>query len=89
MCIRDRLHANDPKLLQDTPRLKSILKNLPWGNEQLSLMENYEKVDKNDGEVDIVNKFNIINMLFSICDSFSPVSYTHLDVYKRQQLALF
>lgn len=66
-----QLHANDPKLLQDTPRLKSILKNLPWGNEQISLLEIYEKIDQNDSEVDINNKFNIINMLFSICDNFS------------------
>lgn len=76
-----QLHANDPKLLQDTPRLKSILKNLPWGNEQLSLMETYEKVDQNDGEVDIANKFNIINMLFSICDNFSLIDKRFLSKY--------
>ncbi|CAI4038704.1 hypothetical protein SMKI_06G0500 [Saccharomyces mikatae IFO 1815] len=76
-----QLHANDPKLLQDTPRLKSILKNLPWGNQQISLMETYEKVDQNDGEVDIVNRFNIINMLFSICDNFSLVDKRFLSKY--------
>ncbi|CAI4432369.1 CPI_1c_G0016980.mRNA.1.CDS.1 [Saccharomyces cerevisiae] len=76
-----QLHANDPKLLQDTPRLKSILKNLPWGNEQLSLVETYKKVDQNDGEVDTVNKFNIINMLFSICDNSGLIDKRFLSKY--------
>ncbi|CAI4060964.1 hypothetical protein SKDZ_06G0520 [Saccharomyces kudriavzevii ZP591] len=76
-----QLHANDPKLLQDTPRLKSILKNLPWGNEQISLMETYEKIDQDGSEVDIANKFNVINMLFSICDNFSLVDEKFLSKY--------
>ncbi|CAI1969574.1 hypothetical protein SEUBUCD646_0F00470 [Saccharomyces eubayanus] len=76
-----QLHANDPKLLQDTPRLKSILKNLPWGNEQISLLEIYEKIDQNDSEVDNINKFNIINMLFSICDNFSLIDKRFLSKY--------
>ncbi|EJS43912.1 ies1p [Saccharomyces arboricola H-6] len=76
-----QLHANDPKLLQDTPRLKSILKNLPWGNEQISLMEIYEKIDQDDDEVTIMNKFNIINMLFSICDNFSLIDERFISKY--------
>ena len=36
----------------------------------------------------VVGFFMIIPLVYTVCNAFKPVSYTHLDVYKRQAQAL-
>ncbi|CCD26107.2 Ies1p NDAI_0G03300 [Naumovozyma dairenensis CBS 421] len=60
-------HSTDPKSLQDTPRLKSILKNLPLGNQPIFLQDLYRF--KHPGGGYPTEHFNIINLLFCLCDN--------------------
>lgn len=68
--------ARDPKSLQDTPRLKSILKNLPLGNENLPLTEYYEapvagkRLDSNP-----------VNLMFHLCDNVALVNLKFIQEY--------
>ncbi|CAL9728124.1 ino eighty subunit 1 [Monosporozyma unispora] len=57
----------DEKSLQDTPRLKSILRNLPLGNGAIDL----EKLSQNKETPSDEQRpiFNVINMIFTLCDS--------------------
>lgn len=61
----------DEKSLQDTPRLKSILRNLPLGNDAIDLEKMYKERD--DAAADAADTehpiFNVINMIFSLCDN--------------------
>lgn len=57
----------DKKSLQDTPRLKSILRNLPLGNDAIDLEKMYKDRDDNDDTGHPT--FNVINMIFSLCDN--------------------
>lgn len=63
----------DPKSLQDTPRLKSILKSLSIGNDPIILSDLYQKNEKKK------NDFNIINLLFAICDNISLINLKFLN----------
>ncbi|QLL31769.1 hypothetical protein HG536_0B06370 [Torulaspora globosa] len=65
----------DLKSLQDTPRLKSILKNLPIGNEQIDLSEFYETPSGGS------HRLNLVNLLFTLCDSVSLVNLKLLSKY--------
>ncbi|QLQ79283.1 hypothetical protein HG537_0B06310 [Torulaspora globosa] len=65
----------DLKSLQDTPRLKSILKNLPVGNEQIDLAEFYETPRP------VNHKLNVVNLLFTLCDSVSLINLKFLSKY--------
>lgn len=61
--------VSDPKSLQDTPRLKSILKGLPIGNDPISIMDLYQT-----GHTWKTGVPNIINLLFAICDNVTLVN---------------
>jgi len=65
---------SDPKSLQDTPRLKSILKGLPIGNEPISIMDLYQP-----GHTWKSGVPNIINLLFAICDNVTLVNSRFFD----------
>ncbi|CCK71169.1 Ies1p KNAG_0G01110 [Huiozyma naganishii CBS 8797] len=64
-----QLHNVDPKSLQDTPRLKSILKNLPLGNEPVVETGLRESVSESQ-----VDHYNVVNMIFHICDNVTQVN---------------
>lgn len=66
----------DEKSLQDTPRLKCILKNLPIGNDPIDLEKLYkEKIDQNNDKLDDdppndrLPLYNVANMIFTICEN--------------------
>lgn len=63
----------DPKTLQDTPRLKSILKNLPFGNFAINLSFSY-----NEENTDI-EKCNIINYIFAMCEHSALINAKFLN----------
>lgn len=65
----------DLKSLQDTPRLKSILKNLSVGNESLDLAQLYESSRTQP------IKANVVNLLFTMCDNVSLVNLKLLSKY--------
>lgn len=65
----------DLKSLQDTPRLKSILKNLPLGNQQIDLAVFYETPTRER------YKLNVVNLLFTLCDSVSLINLKFLSKY--------
>ncbi|SMN18527.1 similar to Saccharomyces cerevisiae YFL013C IES1 Subunit of the INO80 chromatin remodeling complex [Maudiozyma saulgeensis] len=65
---------SDPKSLQDTPRLKSILKGLPIGNDPISIMDLYQP-----GHTWKSGVPNIINLLFAICDNVTLVNSRFFD----------
>ena len=63
----------DPKSLQDTPRLKSIVKSLPIGNDPVNLHDMYA------GTASTVEPpYNVINMLFAMCDNVPFVNVQFL-----------
>ncbi|EDO17493.1 hypothetical protein Kpol_1058p30 [Vanderwaltozyma polyspora DSM 70294] len=65
---------SDPKSLQDTPRLKSILKSLAVGNDPVDLSKVYENVQT-------IDKMNIINLIFTICDNVSLINMKFIQKY--------
>ena len=65
---------SDPKALQDTPRLKSILKSLSVGNDALDLPKVYDGKEK-------IENINIINLLFIICDNVSLINLKFFQKY--------
>ncbi|AMD22314.1 HGL026Cp [Eremothecium sinecaudum] len=72
----------DPKSLQDTPRIKSILKTIPLGQEPLKLSTWYSSTDR---------KFrpNIVNLLFTICDNPQIVNVHFVLPYIDADTTLF
>ena len=79
-----------PKSLQDTPRLKSILKNLPIGNEPIDLMALYrgkngnsDKEGDGDGEEKEKERtrvrYNVANMIFVMLDNLSLINSKFLN----------
>ncbi|SCU78158.1 LAFA_0A05226g1_1 [Lachancea sp. 'fantastica'] len=68
--------TRDPKSLQDTPRLKSILKNLPKGNGNLPLAEFYESPEPGK-KLDA----NPVNVIFHLCDNSALVNSRFLQRY--------
>lgn len=60
--------TGEPKSLQDTPRLKSILKNIAVGNESINLAEVYDHKYENK------EKPNIINIIFALCENVYVVN---------------
>lgn len=64
-------HSTDSKSLQDTPRLKSILKSLPVGNKPLDLSRMY---DTSDSSKDVKDPLNVVNLLFTMCDNVTLVN---------------
>lgn len=64
-------HATDSKSLQDTPRLKSILKSLPVGNGPLDLSRMYETPEASK---DVQKPLNVVNLLFTMCDNVTLVN---------------
>lgn len=81
--------VTDLKSLQDTPRLKSILKNLPVGNEPIDLSEIYERPHESSSTL---QGFNIVNILFTICDNVSLVNLKLISKYveiKDEPISLF
>ncbi|SCU78617.1 LADA_0A06524g1_1 [Lachancea dasiensis] len=68
--------ARDPKSLQDTPRLKSILKNLPLGNGNLPLTEFYETPEQGK-----LLDSNPVNLIFHLCDNSALVNLKFLQEY--------
>ncbi|SCU81291.1 LANO_0B02564g1_1 [Lachancea nothofagi CBS 11611] len=68
--------ARDPKSLQDTPRLKSILKNLPKGNGNLALTDFYESP-----EVGKKLDSNPVNLIFHLCDNSVLVNLKFVQEY--------
>ncbi|SCV99968.1 LAFE_0B06502g1_1 [Lachancea fermentati] len=78
--------TRDPKSLQDTPRLKSILKNLPQGNENVSLTQFYET--RTPGEkLDC----NPVNLIFNLCDNVTLINLKLINEYvsSKSQLSFF
>ena len=59
--------VEDPKSLQDTPRLKSILKNLPLGNQPIFLADLYRGEKTKE-------RFNIVNLIFALCDNVGLIN---------------
>lgn len=101
-----QVHSSESKSLQDTPRIKSILRNLPQGNDTVNLSLIYKmlgvidwetfnaigevtpqkysknnKIDEDGKDFDLVGKFNIINMIFALCDSATIVRLNFLMKY--------
>ena len=77
-----------PKSLQDTPRLKSILKNLPIGNEPIDLVALYRgkngNSDKEGGEEEKEKErtrvsYNVANMIFVMLDNLSLINSKFLN----------
>ncbi|CDF90905.1 ZYBA0S09-00386g1_1 [Zygosaccharomyces bailii CLIB 213] len=66
-----QLRATDLKSLQDTPRLKSILKSLPVGNETLDLSKMYETPGPSRK---VRDPLNVVNLLFTMCDNVTLVN---------------
>lgn len=64
-------HSTDSKSLQDTPRLKSILKSLPVGNKPLDLSQMYETPEASK---DVEEPLNVVNLLFTMCDNVTLVN---------------
>ncbi|SCU97972.1 LAMI_0F12354g1_1 [Lachancea mirantina] len=69
--------ARDPKSLQDTPRLKSILKNLPLGNDPIPLMEHLEGTAGDNTRIDS----NPVNLVFALCENAALLNSTLLRRY--------
>ena len=63
------------KSLQDTPRLKSILKNLPIGNEPIDLVALYGGKDKETTR----GSYNVANMIFVMLDNLSLINSKFLN----------
>lgn len=63
------------KLFQDTPRLKSILKSLPIGNDPISLSSIYEFHSHSN--------FNIVNLLFSLINNHATVDVNIIKSYVK------
>ncbi|KAL3238181.1 Ies1p [Nakaseomyces bracarensis] len=103
-----QLHSSESKSLQDTPRIKSILRNLPQGNDTVNLSLIYKmlgvidwetfnaigevtpqkyskdnKIEEDGKNFDLVGKFNIINMIFALCDSATIVRLNFLMKYVK------
>ncbi|CCE66190.1 hypothetical protein TPHA_0P00320 [Tetrapisispora phaffii CBS 4417] len=70
-----QMNNTDPKALQDTPRLKSILKSAAVGNDPIDLMKVY------DHEEQIQGKSNLINLIFALCDNVSLLNIILLKKY--------
>ncbi|CAR28428.1 ZYRO0F03740p [Zygosaccharomyces rouxii] len=64
-------HSTDSKSLQDTPRLKSILKSLPVGNKPLDLSRMYETPEASKT---VEDPLNLVNLLFTMCDNVTLVN---------------
>ncbi|GAV54839.1 hypothetical protein ZYGR_0AS01620 [Zygosaccharomyces rouxii] len=64
-------HSTDSKSLQDTPRLKSILKSLPVGNKPLDLSRMYETPEASKN---VEDPLNMVNLLFTMCDNVTLVN---------------
>lgn len=80
--------VTDLKSLQDTPRLKSILKNLPVGNNPINLSKMYDS----PGSFGSEEKFNVVNLLFRMCDSVTLVNLKLISKYvgtKGEPVSLF
>lgn len=75
-------NVRDPKSLQDTPRLKSILKNLPDGNEPFNLTEFYEHAEKR-------LQVNPVNLLFTLCDNVTLVNLKFVSQYTEKNATFF
>lgn len=58
-----QLYSQDNKPLQDTPRLKSILKNLPIGN------DNIESLDLWWASEPVKGRFNLVNLIFRLLEN--------------------
>lgn len=80
-CLQYRVA--DLKSLQDTPRLKSILKNLSVGNEPLDLAQLYESPGMTN------EKANVVNLLFTMCDNVTLVNMKLLSKYVEGHASLF
>lgn len=80
--------VTDLKSLQDTPRLKSILKNLPVGNDPVDFSHIY---DSSNGTTALQN-LNVVNLLFAICDNVSLVNLKLISKYvetRGESISLF
>ncbi|CEP63515.1 Ies1p LALA0_S08e04258g [Lachancea lanzarotensis] len=73
--------TRDPKSLQDTPRLKSILKNLPKGNGNLPLTEYYESPESGK-KLDA----NPVNVIFHLCDNSALVNLKFLQQFVNAEV---
>lgn len=69
--------VTDLKSLQDTPRLKSILKNLPVGNDPINLSKMYDS----PGSFTAEEKFNVVNLLFRMCDNVTLINLKLISKY--------
>ena len=84
MCIRDRYARDTSKKIKSTFKAKGksgkhVASTTPYG---------YLK-DKDDPNIWIVDEeaAAVVRRIFHMTmDGYGPVSYTHLDVYKRQAL---
>ena len=71
MCIRDRLYTSDNSVIYDGPDTKT-----------LDITSKYGSIDLNGIKAETAY-FTASDGTIH-CDSGTSVSYTHLDVYKRQ-----
>ena len=80
MCIRDRVTISDAGV-------DPVVQDSLFFREHLEEDDKYPVfLDGNHGLVKIENQSAPKGSLLIVKDSFAPVSYTHLDVYKRQVL---
>ncbi|AGO13838.1 AaceriAGL028Cp [[Ashbya] aceris (nom. inval.)] len=74
--------TRDPKSLQDTPRIKSILKTIPTGQETLKLSAWYSSSERHF-------RVNPVNLLFTICDNPQIVNEHFVSGYVDADTTLF
>ncbi|AET41135.1 Ies1p Ecym_7297 [Eremothecium cymbalariae DBVPG len=74
--------TRDPKSLQDTPRIKSILKTIPTGQEPLKLSLWYSSSERQF-------QVNLVNLLFTICDNPQIVNERLVFPYVAADTTLF
>lgn len=73
--------TRDPKSLQDTPRIKSILKTIPLGQEPINLSSWYSS--------ERAFHPNLVNLLFTICDNPQIVNVHFVLPYIQVETTLF
>lgn len=75
-------HSHDPKSLQDTPRIKSILKAIPSGQELIRLSDWYESPSTHF-------KPNPINLLFTMCENVPLINTKWIEQFVAAKTSLF
>ena len=85
MCIRDS-YSTDPKSLQDTPRIKSILKTIPLGSD---VPIEFHKWYRNDHPHKPEDWVNPISLLFAFCEQHAILDWNIIIPNCEMKLSLF